>query len=277
MRAIVASAYGGTDVLSCREVARPVPAPDQFLLKVAACGVCGHDLLARTGAFPLSKPPFVMGHEIAGVVVEVGALITRFKLGDRVAVTQRISCGNCAPCRAGRDNVCVSGAGFYGEAISGGYGDFVVASPRNAVHIPDHIPLHIAALLSCAIGTGFHALRRAALALGDTVVVTGASGGVGIHTVKLASLMGVKVIAISSSSGKTQMLREAGAAHVVIPGADFNFHEQVRDLTNGEGADAVMEITGRPTFKSSLRSVRAGGRVVLIGNVDPGSVPLNPA
>lgn len=276
MRAIVATAYGGPEVLEFREVPRPTPTPDQVLLKVAACGVCGHDVLARTGAFPLSKPPFVMGHEIAGTVIEVGSLVKRFRPGDRVAVTQRISCGICPACRAGRDNMCVSGAGFYGEAISGGYGDYVVASARNAVQVPDNIPLHVAAVLGCALGTGFHALRRGALGVGESVVVTGASGGVGIHTVKLAHLMGLKTIAITSAPAKADLLREAGASHV-ITAADFNFHEQVRALTEGEGADAVMEIAGQPTFKSSIRSVRAGGRVVLIGNVTPGNVPLNPA
>ena len=276
MHAVVANAYGGPDVLEFKEVARPIPGPDQLLVEVAACGVCGHDVLARTGAFPRSKPPFVMGHEIAGTVVEVGALVSRFRSGDRVAVTQRISCGTCPACRAGRDNVCVSGAGFYGEAISGGYGDFVVASARNTVHVPEGIPLHVAAVLGCALGTGFHALRRGALGIGESVVVTGASGGVGIHTVKLARLLGLKTIAVTSGAEKVPMLHDAGASHVIVA-ADFNFHEQVRALTDGEGADAVMEITGAPTFKSSMRSVRAGGRVVLIGNMQPGDVPLNPA
>ena len=135
MRAVVANAYGTPDVLELKDVATPSPALDQMLIKVSACGVCGHDVLSRTGAFPLSKPPFVMGHEIAGTVVEVGRALKGFRVGDRVAVTQRISCGVCPSCRAGRDNCCVSGPGFYGEQISGGYGDFVVASARNAVEI----------------------------------------------------------------------------------------------------------------------------------------------
>src|SRR5258706_10202014 len=117
---MVATAYGGPEVLARIEVDRPDPTVDQILVEVAACGVCGHDVLARTGAFPHSKPPFVMGHEIAGTVAQVGANVTQFRLGDRVAVTQRISCGICHACRTGRDNMCVSGPGFYGEGISGG-------------------------------------------------------------------------------------------------------------------------------------------------------------
>jgi acryloyl-coenzyme A reductase len=276
LRAIVATAYGGPEVLAHVEIDPPNPTADQILIEVAACGVCGHDVLARTGAFPLSKPPFVMGHEIAGTVVQVGVHVSQFKVGDRVAVTQRISCGICHVCRTGRENMCVSGPGFYGEGLSGGYGDFVVASARNAVRVPDNIPLPTAAVLCCAIGTGFHALRRSALRLGETVVVTGASGGVGIHTIKLAKLMGLTSIAVSSSEAKADMLRSAGATHVVIA-ARYEFHEQVRALTHGEGADGVIEITGTPTFKSSVRSLRAGGRMVIVGNVEPGNVPFNPA
>lgn len=276
MRAVVLPAFGGPEVFACEEVARPGPAADQILVKVAACGVCGHDLLNRAGHFPHTRLPAVMGHEIAGTVVEAGALVTRFRPGDRVAVIQRIPCGLCALCRSGRENLCVSGPGFYGEDISGGYGEFVLASERNATIVPDAIPLKIAAVLSCAIGTGFHALRRAALQLNDTVVITAASGGVGIHAVKLARLLGLRTIAISSSERKVERLRAAGASEVIVA-PDMAFHRQVRDLTAGEGADAVIEIAGKPSFNSSVRSLRAGGRMVIVGNVDPGSVPLNPA
>lgn len=275
MRAMVLPRFGGPDVFVCDEVARPVPRADQMLVRVAACGVCGHDLLNRAGHFPHTVLPSVMGHEVAGTVVETGALVTRFKAGDRVAMIQRMPCGLCAACRAGRENVCVSGPGFYGEQQSGGYGEYVLATERNATLVPDSIPLRIAAVLSCAIGTGYHALRRAGLRLGDSVVITGASGGVGLHTVMLAKAMGLRSIAVSTSAAKAEALREAGAADVVIA-PDLVFHKQVRELT-GEGADAVIEIAGKPSFASSMRSLRSGGRLVMVGNVDPGNVALNPA
>jgi acryloyl-coenzyme A reductase len=276
MRAVLLRKFGGPEVFTCEDVAPPRPGADQMLVKVAACGVCGHDLLNRAGHFSHTTLPAVMGHEIAGTVVETGSLVSRFKVGDRIAVIQRMPCGFCALCRAGRENLCVSGLGFYGEGQTGGYGEYVLATERNAVHVPSSIPLRVAAVLSCAIGTGFHALRRAALQLGDTVVVTGASGGVGIHTVKLAKLLGLRCVAVSSSGSKSDRLREAGAADVVVaPG--LSFHREVRELTGGEGADAVIEIAGRPTFASSVRSLKAGGRLVVVGNVDPGDVPLNPA
>ena len=277
MRAMVLPRFGDPSVFRCEPaVPRPVPRADQFLVRVAACGICGHDLLNRQGAFPLTHLPAVIGHEIAGVVEEVGELITRFKLGDRVALNQRQSCGVCQACRDGRSNVCREGYGFYGEDVSGGYGDYVVATERNAVHLPDAIDFVTGAVLSCAVGTGFHALGRARVRPGDAVVVTGAGGGVGLHTLQIARGIGCHVIAITGSDRKAAQLRQAGADEVIVA-PDMQFHPKVKFLTGGIGAAAVIEITGTPTFASSVRSLRPGGRLVVVGNVEPGNVPFNPA
>ena len=276
MKATILTKFGGPAVLQSGDVATPTWRADQMLVRVAACGVCGHDLLNREGHFPDTHPPCVMGHEIAGVVEEAGVLVDAFKPGDRVALTQRISCGVCRACRAGRDNLCRAGPGFYGEEISGGYGEFVIASARNAVLLPASIDLEVGAILSCAIGTGLHALNRARVLPGDTIVVTAASGGVGLHTVELARVLGLHVIATTSSEHKADLLKEAGAHHV-IAAPEGQFHKMVRELTDGVGVDAVIEIAGKPTFASSLRSLAPGGRLVAVGNVQPGSVQLNPA
>jgi NADPH:quinone reductase-like Zn-dependent oxidoreductase len=112
--------------------------------------------------------------------------------------------------------------------------------------------------------------------LGDVVVVTGASGGVGIHVLKLARLMGMRAIAVSSTPAKVDKLFAAGADEAIVS-PEYDFHKAVKEKTAGEGADAVIEIAGTRTFKSSIRSLKAGGRLVLVGNLEPGSVPLNPA
>lgn len=276
MKAMLLSRFGGPGELIEAEVLTPQPAPDQMLVRVSACGVCGHDLLNRAGAFPHTALPCVMGHEVAGEVVQCGPLISRFKVGDRVTMIQRIGCGICQPCRSGQENICTSGPGFYGEQISGGYGEYVVASERNTLLLPDSIPLNVAPVLSCAIGTGYHALRRAGLPMGSTVLITGASGGVGIHAVRLAALAGHRVIAATSSMAKEHSLRQAGADHVVLTG-EGGFHAGLRDYTNGAGVDCVLEIAGAPTFPSSVRSIRPGGRMVIIGTIQPGTWPFNPA
>ena len=276
MRATVLPRFGPPPVFICQDVTRPEPRPDQFLVRVHACGICGHDLLNRQGAFPLTHLPAVIGHEIAGVVETVGDAVTRFKRGNRVALNQRQSCGVCQPCREGRSNVCREGYGFYGEDISGGYGEYVVATERNAVHLPDSIDFTTGAILSCAVGTGFHALGRARLEPGDPVLVTGAGGGVGLHTVQLAHEMGYRVLALTGSERKADQIRAAGADDVIIS-RDMQFHKDVKGLTKGEGVAAVIEITGTPTFASSIKSLRPGGRLVVVGNVSPGSVAFNPA
>ena len=275
MRATVLSRFGDPSVFVCEDVTRPEPRADQFLVRVHACGICGHDVLTRQGAFPHTRLPAVIGHEIAGVVEMVGSLVTRFRPGDRVALNQRQSCGVCQPCRDGRSNVCREGYGFYGEDLSGGYGDYVVASERNAVHLPEGIDFVTGAVLSCAIGTGFHALGRARLKPGDPVLVTGAGGGVGLHTVQLAREFGYRVLALTGSKHKVDQIRAAGADAVIVS-SDLPFHKAVKEETDGQGVAAVIEITGTPTFASSVRSLRPGGRLVVVGNVQPGAVPFNP-
>ena len=277
MKAMRLAAFGGPDTLETTDVPMPQPQPDQMLVRVAGCGVCGHDLLNRAGHFPSTPLPCVMGHEVAGGVVEVGSLITKFRVGDRVAMIQRIGCGTCITCRNGQENICTSGPGFYGEQLSGGYGEYVVASEMNTLPLPDEIPMDVAPVLSCAIGTGYHALRRAALPIGSSVLITGASGGVGIHAVQLAVLAGLEVIGVTTSPAKLDELKAAGADHVVMAGEGGGFHKEVRDLTDGVGVDCVLEIAGTPTFPSSVRSLRAGGRMVVVGNVEPGNWPFNPA
>lgn len=276
MDAVILDRFGGPEVLRRGQIVRPSFRADQMLVRVAACGICGHDLLNRSGHFGATRLPTVLGHEIAGTVERAGELVANFKPGDRVALLQRQPCGLCRSCGSGRENLCRSGAGFYGEEITGGYAEYVVACDRNAVLLPPGIPFHVGAVLSCAVGTGFHALLRARLHPGEAVVITAASGGVGINTVQIAKLMGLTSFAITTSAAKKDELRKAGADEVIVT-SDGTFHDRVRAATGGEGAAAVIEIAGAPTFASSIRSVRAGGRVVLVGNVAPGRVAFNPA
>jgi D-arabinose 1-dehydrogenase-like Zn-dependent alcohol dehydrogenase len=275
MEAVVLERFGGPEVLTVGEAPTPRPGADEVLVAVSACGVCGHDLLARSGA--LGTPlPMVIGHEIAGVVVEVGPDVHALQVGQRVVLVQRIPCGRCRVCRRGATNLCRQGQGFYGEDHTGGYGTYVVATERNAVALPEGIPDVVGAILSCGVGTGLRALRTAGAAAGDLVLVTGAGGGVGLHTVAVAAALGCRVIAASGSPSKIEALLEAGAEEVIGTLSPTEMRETLKRRSDGWGADVVIEVTGPPTFASSLAALSPAGRMVIVGNTVPGTVELNP-
>ncbi|QEC49721.1 zinc-binding dehydrogenase [Baekduia soli] len=271
MRAVVLERFGEPSALVAAEAPRPQRAAGELLVSVRACGVCGHDLLARRGALGTALPQ-VLGHEVAGEVLE-GDEDGRFAPGDRVVLNQRMSCGKCAVCRSGATNRCVRGAGFYGDDLPGGYAEVIRAAPSNTVALPDALSFVQAAALPCGICTGLHALGRLGVQAGDTVLVTGAGGGVGLHAVALAHRTGARAIGVVRRAGKAAVVRDAGAETVIV-NDDGDFSRAVRDAAGG-GVDAVVECVGAPTLAGSLRALRAGGRVALVGNVDPEAVALH--
>ncbi|MFB7224592.1 alcohol dehydrogenase catalytic domain-containing protein [Streptomyces sp. NPDC056227] len=277
MRVIELDGTGGPDVLV--PATRPVPRPaaSQLLVRVTACGVCGHDLLARRGVLSAARGS-VIGHEIAGEVVEVGAELPEPAawLGRRVALVQRIPCGDCPECTAQLTTLCRVGPGFYGEDLPGGYAEYVLASPLNAVPIPEDVDDATGAMLSCAVGTGLRALRRAGTGPGDIVIVTGAGGGVGVHSVALAKHLGATVVAVTSSAAKEEALLRLGADAVLVSPNARALRGCVSDLGKPRGADVVVELTGGPTFPVALRSLAPRGRLVLVGNTEPAALPLHP-
>jgi D-arabinose 1-dehydrogenase-like Zn-dependent alcohol dehydrogenase len=254
MKAIVVRSTGGPEVLAGETVPDPHPQPREVLIKVAACGVCFHDVVTRNGTLKAGVAlPFIPGHEIAGTVVEVGRDVTAFHVGERVASTQRSHiCGHCRYCRTGREPLC-SEARFLGDAgLNGGYAEYVAIESDNLAHVPEEVPLDAAAIAACAIGTVFHAIGSVGkVALGETVLVTGAGGGLGIHAVQVARRAGGFVLGQTTSPAKIDTIRSAGAHAVILsePSGDF----------------------------SARRSLARGGRWVLVGQLTGEFVPFNPA
>ncbi|WP_345603600.1 alcohol dehydrogenase catalytic domain-containing protein [Pseudonocardia adelaidensis] len=277
MRVVELAGTGGPDVLVPATRPVPHPAADQLLVRVRACGVCGHDLLARRGVLAATAGS-VIGHEIAGEVVAVGSGVRDPGAwsGRRVALVQRIPCGACPDCTAGSTTHCRLGPGFYGEDLPGGYAEYVVASPLNAVPIPDDVDDATGSILSCGVGTGLRALRRAGTGPGDVVVVTGAGGGLGVHAVALARHLGATVVALTGSPAKEEPLLRLGAAAVLIAPDAARVRRRVAELGGRRGADVVLELTGAPAFAVALRSLAPGGRLVLVGNTEPALLPLDP-
>ena len=278
MRAVTMTRFGGPEVLECRRVPVPGVAADEVLIRIAFCGVCRHDLLTRQGAFPRARIPVILGHQVSGTVAAVGRSVRAFAPGDRVMTTIFLGCGACDRCRSGNASLCErQRPDFLGEDVDGGYAEFVARRVDGVVAVPGGVSLAQAAIVVCTLGTAWHALRgRARLEPGEVVAITGASGGVGSHAVQVAAVLGARVVAITSSTAKADALRRLGAAEVVVaPGS--RFAHEVKAFTRGLGADVVLEIVGAKTLTESLHAVRAGGRVVVVGNVDGAAAELRPA
>jgi NADPH:quinone reductase-like Zn-dependent oxidoreductase len=275
MRAVVLDRTGGPEVLEWREVPEPVVGPDDVLVRVRASGVCGRDVIDRRGGFPAMKLPVILGHEFAGEVVSVGNAVTAFAVGDRVANLHRPFCGACDACVSGEIPDCTSAWQSFGHTIDGGYAELVAVPEKALVAVPSDIGFTDAASVGCTAAVALRALRHeAGLQLGETVLITGASGGVGMQAIQIAKAMGARVIALTSApSEKAAALRGAGADDV-ISSAD-SFHETVRSVSGG-GVDVALELTGSATFEGALRSLRRRGRLVIVGNIRTEKVRFNP-
>lgn len=275
MHAVVLDKTGGPEELHYREVDDPEPGDGEVLVRVHAVGVCGRDLIDRQGGFPMMKLPTILGHEFAGEVRAIGAGVTEIAPGDRVANLHRPYCGSCASCLVGEQVDCERAWQSFGHTVDGAYAQHVVAHERALVKVPAGLPLVQAAPAGCTAGVALRALRHdAELALGETILVTGASGGVGTPALQIARHMGAHVIAVTSNEKKAAGLRARGA-HEVVVSPDGQFHDEVRRLSGG-GVDVALELTGSATFRSSLRSLRPRGRLALIGNIQMDRLSVNP-
>ncbi len=274
MRAMVVRAFGGPERIVLEERERPAPRPGEALVRVAACGVCHHDVLDRKGLLPSARLPQILGHEIAGTVERVGEGVDALAPGDPVAVYVRTACGRCADCLAGRQDRCRHSR-LRGSGADGGYAEYVLAAAHNLLPVPPATSLVDAALAACPIGASLQALRAAAVGLGDVVLITGASGGLGLHQIQLARLCGADVIAVTSSEAKVAALRQAGAAEVVLA-PDLQFSARVWALTAKQGVSVVLDNVVSTTLRESLRSLGQNGRLVVMGNVDVTPVPVDP-
>ena len=280
MKAMVVHQPGGTEVLSLERVADPIAGPKDVIIKVDACGVCFHDIVTRNGTLKFGvQMPCILGHEISGTVVDVGRDVRAFQRGDRVATVQRYHiCGACRYCRTGRETLCPERK-FTGDwGMVGGYAEYVAIEDDNVALVPEGVELQDAEIVACAIGTILNAIREIGkLQPGETALVTGAGGGLGMHAIQLARLAGALVIAQTTSPEKADQIRALGAHTVIVHSRGEDFSNAVKKANGGLGVDVAIDNVGSQLFESIRRSMGIGGRWIMIGQLTGEFVPFNPA
>ena len=263
MKAVRIHQFGGPEVLTYEDVPDPVPRKDQVLVRVRACSLNHLDVWVRKG-LPGVKLPHILGSDVAGEVAEVGEYVTGFKSGQRVLLSPMHYCGHCSKCVAGLQNHCREFT-VLGNAVDGGNCELIAATATNVIPILDSLDFNQAASVPLVFVTAWHMLvGRAAIRPGQTVLVLGASSGVGIAAIQIAKLFQCRVITTAGDEKKLARGRELGADY----GIDHykqKISEEVRKITNKEGVDIVLEHVGAATWDESIKSLKSGGTLVTCG------------
>jgi len=276
VRAAVLPAVGSP--LEITEIELPAPGPGQVRVRLAAAGVCHSDLSLSNGTMRVPVPA-VLGHEGAGTVVATGEGVTHVAPGDAVVLNWAPSCGSCPACARGEVWLCadaLSGAaGIHARTVAGtevhpglnvaAFAEETVVAASCVLPLPEGVPLTDAALLGCAVLTGYGAVHHAAAVRpGETVAVFGA-GGVGLATMQAARIAGAaQIVAVDVSPAKEELARAAGATDYVV--ASATTPRQIRALTGGQGVDVAVECVGRAvSIRAAWESTRRGGRTTVVG------------
>ena len=249
MKAILCTQFGGPELLQYGDAETPKLGAHDVRILVKAAGVNFPDTLTIQGKYQFKpEPPFVPGAEVAGVVQEVGAKVTHLRAGDSVASV----------------------------SVAGGFAEQTVVDAGAVVPIPAGVDFSLAAAFPMAYGTTMHALKqRGALKSGETLLVLGAAGGVGLAAVQVGKAMGARVIAAASSDEKLAVCKQHGADEL-INYADGDLKSKVKALTKGQGADVIYDPVGGELFGQALSSVAWNGRILVIGFA-AGQIPQIPA
>ena len=274
MKALLLSSYRN---LELADLPAPSPAPDEVLIRVAACGICGSDVHGYDGSSGRRIPPIVMGHEAAGVIATVGAAVKNFTPGDRVTFDSTVYCGECPNCRRGNVNLCdrrqVLGVSCGDYRRAGAFAEFVSVPARILYRLPDNFPFAEAAMLE-AVAVAIHGVNLAQLTPDSTALVVGA-GTIGILTLQALRAAGCfKVFVTDVDAQRFELARKLGATEIFL--SDDSLLPKILERTNNEGVDVALECVGRnESVAASIDTVRKGGTVVLVGNIAPNvNLPL---
>jgi NADPH:quinone reductase-like Zn-dependent oxidoreductase len=265
MKAVVFHEHGGPEVLRYEERPDPQIRAHEVLVEVRACALNHLDVWARGGLPGIEiRLPHVLGNDIAGVVRGVGEIVDWVRPGDEVMLQPGVSCGHCADCLRGRDNLCAA-YDILGYRRDGGYAELVAAPAVNVIPKPGNLSWEEAAALPLVTVTAWHMLvTRAAVQPGEDVLIHAAGSGVGSIGIQIAKLRGARVIATAGSDEKLEKAKALGADET-INYSNPDWPREVRRLTGKRGVDVVFEHTGAETWPGSIQSLAKDGRLVTCG------------
>lgn len=265
MKALAIYEHGGVDKLQIADLPRPAIGPDDVLINVKAVALNRLDIFVRNGSPALKLTmPHIPGSDAAGVIAEVGSNVRALAVGQRVTVNPGLSCGHCEFCLAGQQSLCAEFQ-ILGEHLTGAAAEFVRVPAVNVLPIPSDFPFEVAAAAPLVYLTAWRALiSRARLRPGEDVLVVGAGAGTSTAAIQIAKRAGARVFATSSTDDKLKRAKEIGA-DVVVNYKTQEWDRQLFAETGKRGVDVVFESVGAATWLKSIRALKRGGRMVVIG------------
>jgi propanol-preferring alcohol dehydrogenase len=269
MKAAIVREFGKPLVIESVEV--PQPGPGEVLVKVKACGVCHTDLHAASGDWPVKPtPPFIPGHEAAGIVAALGPGVTNLKVGDAVGVAWlHDACMACEYCETGWETLCEHQHNT-GYSVNGGFAEYVIASAAFAAKLPATVDFAAIAPILCAGVTTYKGLKETDARPGEWVVISGV-GGLGHVAIQYAKAMGLKVAAVDIAEDKLALARSTGA-DIAVNALDADAADKVLTATGGGAHGVLVTAVSTAAFAQALKMVRRKGTVSLVG-LPPGEFP----
>lgn len=254
--------------LSIEETDIPRPGPGEVLIKVMASGLCASDLHIIDGILPTVKTNYIPGHEMAGIVWELGENVTDLKVGQHMVAAIDVLCGHCRFCRTGQTHLCRELVRI-GFERNGSHEEYCVIPKDSVFPINESIPFEQAAIIPDAVVCMYHAIKdKGQVTAGDRVLILGV-GGLGLQGIQIAKHFGAEVYATSRQDKKLEIAKQFGA-DVVINTTKCDLEEEIMKITEGEQCDVVFDNIGiKSSIESCLRILRPGGKVVVVGYNDP--------